>query len=237
MTQTPCRCPVCGPLLNLPAGPRRWLLSHFMGEERDTQSYPGLSRKLISELGFEPRIPSSSDVCLPLPSAEANTSLRVWAFPLSFPHQVPRARSAGRLRGRRAGRQSDSTCAGAEGAKDTAGNEVRAREAAPSHPQTALSGPVGQGGPGPCFMLLWERGCPVGWAFSAKGPELSVPCPLCVAGSGTCSVLLRSFLVISLTASGSTSNAMWLLHFFFFFFPGTGNTQHQLFYYYLGRGI
>lgn len=84
MTQTLGQCPKCGPLLNLKAGPGRWLLSHFMGEESDTQSYPGPSRKFMSELGFEPRTPNSSDVCLPLSSAVTQTQKAPRGL-LSFP--------------------------------------------------------------------------------------------------------------------------------------------------------
>lgn len=71
--------------------------------------------------------------------------------------------------------------------------------------------------------------------FSVKRPELSVLCPLCVSGLGT-ALCAEVILGHPPPASGNTSNAMWLLHFFLFFPPGTGNTQNQLFYYYLGRG-
>ena len=51
------------------------------------------------------------------------------------------------------------------------------------------------------FLLHWERGgrfhdCLAGWAFSARGPALSVPRPLCVSGLRTRSALLRPSLVI-----------------------------------------
>lgn len=144
MTQTLGQCPKCGPLLNLKAGPGRWLLSHFMGEESDTQSYPGPSRKFMSELGFEPRTPNSSDVCLPLSSAVTQTQ------------KAPRGGFVSEQKKRdesivtllpflcltqwRAGRHPPSTCAGAGRAKDTAGGEGRARGGAPSHPPQVSPG-------------------------------------------------------------------------------------------------
>lgn len=151
---------------------------------------------------------------------------------------MPRARPAVRQQGRRAGRHSGSTCPGA--GVPRAQQEVRpGLERASPTPGRPVSGPGGQRWRDVvsrcCSKGKKILNCPVGWPFSAKGPTLSVPCPLYVSGLGTCTVLLRSSSVISLPAPGRTSNAMWLLHFFFFF-PGTGNTQHQLFYYYLGWG-
>lgn len=52
--------------------------------------------------------------------------------------------------------------------------------------------------------------------FSVKRPELSVLCPLCVSGLGT-ALCAEVILGHPPPASGNTSNAMWLLHFFLFF--------------------
>lgn len=155
-----------------------------MGEESDTQSYPGPSRKFMSELGFEPRTPNSSDVCLPLSSAvtqtqkaEASAPRRVCVRakkkrggqehfhspPLPVPYPVPWARPAGTLRGRRAGRHPQSTCAGTGSTKDTAGGEGRARGG-------PLPTPLKSAQVGRCFPLPWKRDCPAGWASSAKCP-------------------------------------------------------------------
>lgn len=68
--------------------------------------------------------------------------------------------------------------------------------------------------------------------------QLSSPGPLCFRIGD----LLR-FAEVTFghqpLASGSTSSAMcfYISFFFFFFFPENGNTQHQLFYDYLGRGV
>lgn len=62
------------------------------------------------------------------------------------------------------------------------------------------SGPAGHRwrDTGPCCFRKGEEGSGSSWqaGLSAKVSELSVPCPLCVSGLGTCSVLLRSSLVI-----------------------------------------
>lgn len=85
-----------------------------------------------------------------------------------------------------------------------------------------------------CCFAKGEEGFRTAWqaGLSTEGPALSVPCPLCVSGLGTCSVSLRLSLVIWKHLQGNVA-----FTFLSYFFPcGTGNKQHQLFHYYLGRG-
>lgn len=84
------------------------------------------------------------------------------------------------------------------------------------------------------LQLEWEEGSRC--ALQAGLAQLSSPGPLCFRTGD----LLR-FAEVTL---GHQPPRIWkhlqrnvAFTFLFFFFPGTGDTQHQLFYDYLGRGV
>lgn len=85
------------------------------------------------------------------------------------------------------------------------------------------------------LQLEWEEGSRC--ALQAGLAQLSSPGPLCFRTGD----LLR-FAEVTL---GHQPPRIWKhlqpaqcgFYISFFFFPGTGDTQHQLFYDYLGRGV